>query len=109
MDQGYLPESSCYGNFNHLPCLVGARNDSQNHKLNDENATEKSQQCRTCYWYHTAINIVVEGPECKENEELSSLVGELDDSLDIFQVPLEEYFVTASTNVNDSTFATDMQ
>ena len=108
MSQEYLEEKDCCGNFNFLPCIIGAKNDSQNQKLTEDNAILKSQQCKTCYWYHTAMSIIVEGPECKENDELSTLINELDDSLELFQVPLEEYFISASTNVNDSTFATDL-
>ena len=85
--QQFLVDEECCGNFDLLPCLSGTTNDDENSYLNEENATQKSEQCKYCYWYTTCMNIIMDGPGIKESKVLQTLVNELDDDLAIFTVP----------------------
>ena len=46
-----------------------------------------------CYWYHTGMNIIMEGPKLDESSELEKLINELDDSSELFTVSAEQYFI----------------
>ena len=75
-------------------CLAGPKNDGKNGKLKDDNYARKSQQCKMCYWYNTAMNIITDGPTFDGSEELQKLMSELDDNLDLFKNPADQYFVS---------------
>lgn len=76
-----------------LVCLSGDKNDSKNAAHGDESYARKGQQCRRCYWYHTAVNVITDGPQLEDSPALIKLMDELDDDLDIFKQPADQYFV----------------
>ena len=102
--QAYMKEEECCGNYEMLVCLSGSKNDEKNAELKDDRLAQKSQQCRACYWYNTAMNIVTDGPSFDDSEELQQLMSELDDNLDLFKHPAEQYFVNTLFSQNLGNF-----
>ena len=99
----YLDESECCGNFNLKPCLVSTKNDEANKDLTDDlddRFTQKSHQCKRCYWFHTAMNIILDGPSLEESQELTDLLDELDGTEELFTNTSDEFFIMSLFQMN---------
>ena len=81
LNEKFLEESECSGNFALLVCISNSTNDEKNKELTDDNLSQKSQQCHACYWYNTAMNVMTDGPSLEDSEELTKLIDELDDDI----------------------------
>ena len=99
-----MSKDKCCGNFKMLVCLNSNKNDAKNSSLNDDSYGKKSQQCEHCYWYHTAVNVLTDGPQLENSSALIKLLNELDDDLDIFKKPADEYFVSKLFDKNFALF-----
>ena len=63
----YLNKTKCSGNYRMLVCLSSNKNDAKNAAIKEDSFARKSQQCEHCYWYHTAVNVLVDGPSLEES------------------------------------------
>ena len=63
----YLNKTKCSGNYRMLVCLSSNKNDAKNSAIKEDSFAKKSQQCEHCYWYHTAVNVLVDGPSLEES------------------------------------------
>ena len=56
----------------------------------------KSEQCRACYWFNTAVYILVQIKQVgKTNGKINELLNALDDKSEIFLLSAQDLYIKA--------------
>ena len=58
--QEYMSIDQCCGGEEYFVCIVTPKNDAQNAGHADTLITQKSEQCKRCYWFNTAVYMLVQ-------------------------------------------------
>ena len=86
--QQYMSVDNCCGGEEYFVCVVTSKNDALNEDHSDMVIKTKSEQCKACYWFNTAVHILVQAKQLKNtNHQINELLNNLPDNLDLFLVP----------------------